>query len=84
MAETDGVLEAARRLGHARTSVTTRHYARPMMGGDRVVADRLDRARQDAREKSSGTDVARMWHEASSSTGSAAGLEPPYADDLQR
>jgi integrase len=49
VAETDGVLEAARRLGHARTSVTTRHYARPMAGGDRVVADRLEQARLAAR-----------------------------------
>lgn len=49
VAETDGVLEAARRLGHARSSVTTRHYARPMAGGDRTVADRLDQARLAAR-----------------------------------
>jgi integrase len=49
VAGTDGVLEAARRLGHARTSVTTRHYARPMAGGDRVVADRLEQARLAAR-----------------------------------
>ena len=35
VAESDGVLEAARRLGHSRSSVTTRHYARPMMGGMR-------------------------------------------------
>lgn len=41
VAESDGVLEAARRLGHSRSSVTTRHYARPMVGGDTVVADRL-------------------------------------------
>jgi integrase len=50
VAESDGVLEAARRLGHARTSVTTRHYARPMAGGDRKVADRLEQARQVARQ----------------------------------
>ena len=49
VAESDGVLEAARRLGHARTSITTRHYARPMVGGDRTVADRLEQARQAAR-----------------------------------
>ena len=30
VAESDGVLEAARRLGHSRSSVTMRHYARPM------------------------------------------------------
>ena len=48
VADNDGVLEAARRLGHARTSVTTRHYARPMAGGDSVVAEHLDAARQSA------------------------------------
>ncbi len=66
VAESDGVLEAARRLGHARSSVTTRHYARPMTGGGRAVADGLDRARLAAREPaipSVGlTDVARVWH----------------------
>jgi integrase len=56
VAETDGVLEAARRLGHARSSVTTRHYARPMAGGDRIVADRLDAARQAARAQPLGAD----------------------------
>lgn len=50
VAESDGVLEAARRLGHSRSSVTTRHYARPMTGGDAVVAQRLDAARSGARE----------------------------------
>lgn len=50
VAESDGVLEAARRLGHSRSSVTTRHYARPMTGDDAVVAERLDAARAGARE----------------------------------
>lgn len=54
VAETDGVLEAARRLGRSRASITTRHHARPMGGGDTVVADRLDRARQAARAKATG------------------------------
>jgi len=49
VAESDGVLEAARRLGHNRSSVTTRHYARPMTGGDAVVAERLDATRTGAR-----------------------------------
>ena len=66
VAETDGVLEAARRLGHSRLSVTTRHYARPLAGGDTVVADRLDQARQAARAGQTGTapaaDLARIWH----------------------
>lgn len=57
VAETDGVLEAARRLGHARTSITTRHYARPMAGGDSMVADRLDQARREARQR--GTTAAQ-------------------------
>jgi integrase len=58
VAETDGVLEAARRLGHARSSITTRHYARPMAGGDTTVADRLDPARQAVRAGSSDS----IWH----------------------
>ena len=63
VAETDGVLEAAQQLGHARSSITTRHYARPMAGGDTTVADRLDQARQAARAAASGTDMARVWHD---------------------
>lgn len=67
VAESDGVLEAARRLGHSRSSVTTRHYARPMAGGDTVVADRLDRARQAARAGAAAAtpspDLARIWHD---------------------
>ena len=52
MAESDGVLDAARRLGHSRSSVTTRHYARPMTVGDEAVAARLDAARRGARAAS--------------------------------
>ena len=67
VAERDGVLEAARRLGHARTSVTTRHYARPMPGGDRAVADHLDAARRDAqqaaRDRSEPSLGARSGHD---------------------
>ena len=59
VAESDGVLEAARRLGHSRSSITTRHYARPLAGGDRFVADRLDRARLAAQTPlAQGTDGA--------------------------
>jgi integrase len=36
------VLDVAARLGHSQASVTTRHYARPMPGRDRDLADRLD------------------------------------------
>jgi len=42
VAEEHGVLEAARRLGHSSASVTTRHYARPLDGGDLAVAEALD------------------------------------------
>lgn len=67
VAESDGVLEAARRLGHARSSVTTRHYARPMAGGDRTVADRLDQARLAARQPAAApedaAERARKGHE---------------------
>jgi integrase len=42
-----GVLEAARRLGHAQTSVTTRHYARPLQGRDRDVAQALSQLRRE-------------------------------------
>lgn len=67
VAENDGVLEAARRLGHARSSVTTRHYARPMVGGDRAVAERLDNLRRSARESAadptSPVDWARSGHD---------------------
>ena len=58
---------ACRRLGHARSSVTTRHYARPMAGGDRTVADRLDEARLAARQPAATPDGAaeraRKGHE---------------------
>ena len=84
VAETDGVLEAARRLGHARSSVTTRHYARPMAGGDRTVADRLDQARLAARtpltQPPAAADVARMWHETADDP--AGNLTPDEAKGL--
>ena len=68
VAESDGVLEAARRLGHSRSSITTRHYAHPLAGGDRVVADRLDQARKEARRSSTPGETeiggARVGHEA--------------------
>lgn len=52
VAEEHGVLEAARRLGHSSASVTTRHYARALDGGDLAVAEALDGRR-------AGTAVAR-------------------------
>ena len=78
VAESDGVLEAARRLGHATTSITTRHYARPMKGGDRAVADHLDEARTAAGRGKRATDVARMWHEDTPGALPAAAPEPPH------
>lgn len=42
VAATDGVLEAAKRLGHSNTATTTKHYARPIAGRDLVVARHLD------------------------------------------
>jgi hypothetical protein len=58
--------EDARRFGHARSSITTRHYARPMVGGDAAVADRLDQARCAVRAGLPKTepvdDLARIWH----------------------
>lgn len=61
VAESDGVLEAARRLGHSRSSITTRHYARPMTGGDAVVADRLDAAREGARATANDPEGPSFW-----------------------
>lgn len=55
VADSHGLLVAARRLGHANASVTTRHYARAMDRRDAEVAahlDKLGRAR-------SGTQRAR-------------------------
>lgn len=42
VAEQHGVLEAARRLGHSSASVTSRHYARDLAGGDVAVTEALD------------------------------------------
>ncbi|MEU8079335.1 hypothetical protein AB0B31_28305 [Catellatospora citrea] len=57
VADSHGVLVAARRLGHANASVTTRHYARPIDKRDAGVAEHLNR--QQAREEPSGTEQAR-------------------------
>ena len=42
VAAENGVLEAAKRLGHSSTATTTKHYARPIAGRDLVVARNLD------------------------------------------
>ncbi len=49
IAERYGVMAAAKRLGHANASVTTRHYARASAGADDRVAAGLDRARRTSR-----------------------------------
>jgi integrase len=64
VADTAGVLEAAKRLGHARTSVTTRHYARPVEGRDRDVAGRLDELRPPRRSPGDALDWAQPGHKA--------------------
>ncbi len=45
VADSHGVLVAARRLGHANASVTTRHYARAVDGRDAEVAQHLHASR---------------------------------------
>ncbi|WP_154941957.1 tyrosine-type recombinase/integrase [Micromonospora palomenae] len=58
VADSHGVLVAARRLGHANASVTTRHYARAVDGRDAEVAQHLDASRSKV-AKRSGTQRAR-------------------------
>ncbi len=62
VADSHGILVAARRLGHSSSSVTTRHYARPINERDAEVAQHFDdlhakrctdRARNAAIEKAS-------------------------------
>jgi hypothetical protein len=42
VADRQGVMAAAHRMGHSNASVTTRHYARMIDGRDAEVADSLD------------------------------------------
>ena len=42
VAAENGVLEAAKRLGHSSTATTTKHYARPLAGRDVMVANNLN------------------------------------------
>ena len=58
VADSHGVLVAARRLGHANASVTTRHYARAVDGRDADVAKHLDASRRKT-ARQSGTQRAR-------------------------
>jgi hypothetical protein len=52
VADSHGILVAARRLGHANASVTTRHYARPVDGRDADVAKHLDKLGKSGGERS--------------------------------
>jgi integrase len=52
VADSHGVMVAARRLGHSNASVTTRHYARAVDGRDAEVAAFLDERRRPARPDS--------------------------------
>ncbi|MEV0153734.1 site-specific integrase [Micromonospora sp. NPDC050686] len=69
VADSHGVLVAARRLSRSNASVTTRHYARAVDGRDAEVAAFLDRARK-AKDHSGG---ARNGHAGES--GTAGGRE---------
>lgn len=62
VADSAGVLEAAKRLGHARTSVTTRHNARPVEGRDRDVAVQLGALRPGPGGDAPGPVRARSGH----------------------
>jgi len=65
VADSHGILAAARRLGHSNASVTTRHYARPVNERDGEVAERLDQL-HDGRARRSGTQRARRPRKGSS------------------
>ncbi len=69
IAERFGVMAAAKRLGHANASVTTRHYARASAASDEGVADGLDNARNTGTQphgtrSDDDADMARNWHDA--------------------
>lgn len=51
VAAENGVLEAAKRLGHSSTATTTKHYARPLAGRDLAVVKNLDAMFHGAQEK---------------------------------
>jgi integrase len=71
VADSHGVLVAARRLGHSNASVTTRHYARAVDGRDAEVAAFLDRAR-----RGTATEGARNGHAESSGERHEAAKHP--------
>ncbi|MFF4825243.1 tyrosine-type recombinase/integrase [Streptomyces sp. NPDC001312] len=72
VADRHGVMAAAKRLGHANASVTTRHYARSRDGQDAEIAKQLNaeherakraRARKAESAKRPKDDLARTLHE---------------------
>ncbi|MER6222515.1 tyrosine-type recombinase/integrase [Streptomyces sp900105755] len=82
VADRHGVMAAAKRLGHANASVTTRHYARSRDGQDAEIAKGLNadhekaqrtRARKAKKVKPIKDDVARTLHDEE--------RDPPRSDD---
>ena len=67
-------VEIAARLGHAKATITTKHYARRVVGRDVEIANGLDDLR--SRIATSGTDVARGVS-GPGSTDSGSGVDTP-------
>jgi integrase len=79
VADSHGVMAAARRLGHSNANVTTRHYARAVDGRDAEIAadfdvQRAKRAEADTHGESK--DVARGSHEGVQGEGSKSDDQP--------
>jgi integrase len=74
VADSHGVMAAAKRLGHSNANVTTRHYARALDGRDAEIAADLDRRYREREQRAAtGTDghvedLARGSHEGAEST----------------
>jgi integrase len=60
VADRHGVMAAARGLGHANVSVTTRHYAQAVEGRDREIVEEFDI--DHGTEKGPKDHLARTWH----------------------
>jgi integrase len=57
------IMDAGAQLGHAKSTVTTRHYARAITGRDTVLAERLDEQLQAAEKAMIVSDAARGLHD---------------------
>lgn len=68
-------VEIAARLGHSKATVTTKHYARRMVGRDLEIAKGLDQLHAGV----SRDDVARGLHAADAGTGQAQKETPESA-----